>query len=108
MSDRFRLTRRAETDLIDIAEFTLRRWGAAQSERYVTQLFSRFSWLSEQPQAGAARDDVLAGARCFPEDSHLVFYRVGENGIEILAVPHGAMDLETHFGRRDPDEEPPF
>jgi plasmid stabilization system protein ParE len=35
---RFRFTRRAEADLLDIAIYTLRAWGGDQTARYIGSL----------------------------------------------------------------------
>jgi plasmid stabilization system protein ParE len=35
---KFRLSRRAEADLLGIAEFTLREWSKSQAARYIDEL----------------------------------------------------------------------
>jgi toxin ParE1/3/4 len=48
--------------------------------------------LAEQPELGAARDDLLPGLRVWPVVNHLIFYRLSTDGIEVVRVVHGARD----------------
>ncbi|MGD9814261.1 MAG: type II toxin-antitoxin system RelE/ParE family toxin [Hyphomonadaceae bacterium] len=71
---RFRVTARAQADLDDIADYSLRTWGRAQAARYLQALEARFQWLADNPQLGRARDEVAQGYRSFRQGSHIVFY----------------------------------
>ena len=103
MSGRYRLTRRAESDLESIADYTLRQWGRPQMTAYVTTLIERFNWLAENPGVGRARPEVFPGLRSFREGSHIVFYRERDAVIEIVGVPHMSMDIYAYFQKeRDP------
>ena len=97
MSGRYRLTRRAESDLEGIADYTLREWGRSQMTAYVTTLIDRFDWLAENPKVGRARSEVFPGLRSFREGSHIVFYRERDALIEIVGVPHMSMDIDAYF-----------
>ena len=93
----FRLTPRALQDLEDIADYTLEKWGIEQAATYLRKLSARFQWLADNPDLGRARDDVEKGYRCFPEGQHLVFYLKRSDHIEIIGVPHKAMDITGYF-----------
>lgn len=93
----FRLTPRAAGDLIAIALWTLRRWGAARMEDYLRSLNDRFHWLALNPLAGRARDDVREGYRSFPHGQHVVFYVFQAEAIAIIGIPHQAMDIGNVF-----------
>ena len=97
MKGRFKLTVRAQADLDAIADYTLEQWGAGQMERYVKALDARFVWLAERPEIGRRRDDILGALRCYPEGSHLIFYRIADVGIEIVGIPHRSMDIGSYF-----------
>ena len=43
------------------------------------------------------RTDVSDGYRCLPEGKHLIFYRVDNDVVYILGVPHASMDLDKHL-----------
>jgi plasmid stabilization system protein ParE len=46
---KFRFLRRAETDLLSIGEYTLRKWGDAQAARYLGELEDCCQMLARNP-----------------------------------------------------------
>ena len=50
MSADFNLTPRAKTDLENIWHYTLQKWGEAQADKYIKDMFTRFEWLATQPK----------------------------------------------------------
>lgn len=94
----YRLTPRALSDLDAIAEYSLGRWGRAQTEKYLVALTDRMAWLAADPDLGRARDEIATGYRSFPEGQHLIFYIVFEGYISIIGVPHASMDLSHRLG----------
>ena len=44
------------------------------------------------------RRDIADGYYCFPEGSHLIFYLIGKDVIDIIGVPHKQMDVLGYFG----------
>ena len=97
MKPSFRLTPRAYGDLRNIARFTRQQWGDAQRDEYMRALDDRFRWLAERPRSGKHRPDIAEGYYCFPQGSHLIFYLIGTDGIDIIGVPHRQMDALGHF-----------
>ena len=97
MSAKFRITPRAYSDLRNIARYTLRQWGKAQRDNYIRDLDKRFAWLAEQPRVGKHRPDIREGYFCFQQGSHLIFYLIRDDGIDIIGIPHKAMDIPNFF-----------
>ena len=93
MTARYRVTPRAKRDLVEIARYTLKTWGAERRDAYLGDLERRFAWLSENPRLGRRRDDVAPGYLSFPQGAHVIFYVVRGDAIDIIGVPHGAMDV---------------
>ena len=93
MTSRFRLTPRAAKDLDAIADYTSEEWGPAQMEEYLQSLHGRFEWLAENPLAGRERNDVHPGYRSFPEGSHVIFYIISDDDVDIIGIPHKSMDI---------------
>lgn len=93
MTSGFRLTPRAVADLAEIADHTVEVWGTAKMEEYVRSLVRRFAWLSDNALAGRERNDVHPGYRSFPEGSHIIFYVVSADHVDIIGIPHKAMDI---------------
>jgi len=93
MTSGFRLTPRAASDLDAITDYTIDRWGPAQMEDYLRSLHRRFEWLAANPFAGRERNDVHPGYRSFREGSHMIFYVISGEGIDIIGIPHKSMDV---------------
>lgn len=88
-----KLTREAQNDLLSIARYTKRQWGKQQCAIYIGALDKSFCLLSENPLIGRPRDDLKKGYRCYPEGSHIIYYRVKNNDVEILSTLHKSMDV---------------
>jgi len=97
MSADYRLTPRAAEDLDAIADYTMVTWGLDQLERYLQLLNDRFEWLARNPLAGRERNDVHRGYRSFPEGSHVIFYIVSGDHVDVIGIPHKSMDIGPHL-----------
>ncbi len=97
----YRLTRRAEADLDDIADYTLRTWGEAQCARYLDGLEQCCRRLAEHPALGRACDGIRPGLRRREQGRHVVFYRRDEAGILVLRILHDRMLPALHIGDDD-------
>ncbi len=97
MNDFFRLTPRAKEDLRGIWNYTYDTWSESQADAYIAALFDRFEWLAAQPRIGKHRRDICDGYYCFPQGSHLVFYLIRDDGIDIIGIPHKEMDICEFF-----------
>jgi len=94
----YRLTNKAEHDLLSIGRFTLKHWGVTQRNFYIKQLDACFSHIAENPMIGIACDFIKAGYRKLPQGSHVIFYKQSPTGIvEIIRVLHQSMDVESKF-----------
>ena len=88
---RVRFSRRAEADLYEIGLYTLRAWGEAQAERYLSQLEHCCNLLGDSPAIGRACDEIRPGIRCVEQGKHVLFYREEANGIRIIRILHQRM-----------------
>lgn len=89
----FSVTRAAKNGLVGIAKFTQQHWGVEQRDRYLAQLDSRFYRLAGNPELGKQCDYIKPGYRKFPVGSHVIYYRICSNRIEIIRVLHKRMDV---------------
>lgn len=101
MTLRVRLTPRAISDMRQIGRYTERRWGREQRDIYLRALDQRFATLADNPLLGRARPEIAAGYRSLPHGSHLIFYMIGNDTIDIIGVPHQSMDLPSVFPGED-------
>lgn len=97
MKDRFRLSPRAKTDLDDIWDYTADRWGLDRAETYTRQLWRDIAAVAARSSMGRECPEVRSGYHKFASGSHLLFYRVTSDGIDIVRILHQRMDYEQHI-----------
>ena len=97
MTGRFVLTPRAQTDLDEIWDYTVDRWGIYQAETYIRQLWNHIQTVADKPALGRECEEVRAGYRRYPSGSHVLFYRLTDFGIDIVRILHERMDHERHI-----------
>jgi toxin ParE1/3/4 len=97
MTGRFALTPRARADIDDIWDHTARRWGADQAQSYVRQLAHHMALIANQPGLGNACPEIRAAYHRFPSGAHMLFYRITEDGVEIIRILHARMDVQRHL-----------
>ncbi len=94
----YKITKKAQADLLDIGRFTAEKWGESQRNAYLKHLDNCFSQLAENPNLGIVCDFIAKGYRKFPQGSHLIFYRQDLKGsVEIIRDLHKSMDVESNF-----------
>lgn len=87
-----------QNDLRNIYQFGLRRWGKLQSVSYLNNLKTRLWTLIQQPHIGIERPDLQPGIRSFPTStSHMVFYRIQGQSIQVIRVLHVRQDPYRHI-----------
>ena len=89
---KYRLTRLAERDVIDIYLYSTEHFGEAQAERYNNGLSARFFDLANRPPLGRDYSHVKSGVRRAEYVSHSIYYRPAEEGVVILRILHQRMD----------------
>jgi toxin ParE1/3/4 len=91
----FRLSERAECDLIEIYEYTEETFGAYQADAYHAGLERTFDLLASFPRIGRAIEEIVPGVRRFVFQAHTVFYSEEEEDcILIRAVLHQARAIK--------------
>lgn len=103
---RIRLSRRAETDFIEILDTTVEKFGARQAETYEVHLLAALTALEGGPDLRGSvlwpevRTDLRTYhiARLGVPARHVICYRVLDGRvIEVLRILHDAMDLPRHI-----------
>ncbi len=87
----------AKEDLEEIGRYTQQTWGIDQRNKYLQQFSKRFSWLAENPLFGKERDEVKPGYMSYNEGSHVIFYIIGNDFIDILSILHESMEPRRHL-----------
>lgn len=97
----YRLTQDAQSDLIEIRRYTLKQWGAAQSQKYLSELRKIICLLAKTPILGKARPEVGLNILSFPYVSHLIYYVVHEQQLVVFDVLHKHMVPLNHVVKRE-------
>ena len=95
---RYRLSRRAEEDLIEIYVAGVQAFGVTQAERYQDAVEAAFDLITEFPEIARERSEFDPRVRIYPCKSHVVVYLVTSDGPYIVRVRHGREDWEASPG----------
>lgn len=87
----------AQSDLEDIWLYTFNHWNIDQADAYLLSITNRFAWLADQPGLGRKRDDIKEGYFSFPEGEHIIFYKITDDIVDIIGIPHHSMDVFSHL-----------
>jgi len=89
----YRLSRKAEDDLIDIYIEGVARFGEQQADQYHREIGKMFDLLAENPRMARERDEISPPVRIHPFQSHLIVYLIDDNDdIFIIRIRHGHED----------------
>ncbi len=91
----FFLARRANIDLLDIEDYSLRKWGEDQTEIYMNGLYYAFAEIAKKPEIGKLRYDRSFPFYMAPARQHFAIYKPLEVGIIIATVLHGRQNIES-------------
>jgi toxin ParE1/3/4 len=91
------LAPRAAEDLQAISAYTLETWGPEQEERYLQGLWTRLAEIREHPESFRMRTEFAAGCRSARVGSHVIFFRIREQALEVMRILHVAMDYSRHL-----------
>ena len=92
-----RLSKRAERDIGDIADYTIEQFGIEQARTYRDSMNACFNSIVENPKLGKKIDHIRKGYRCLMHQSHAIFYKVERRDILIIRVLHQAMFAPLHL-----------
>lgn len=87
----------ARDDLQSIFSYGDSIWGSKKATEYMVAL-QQYLWMVLQyPEIGAKRSGILPALRSFPVKSHIVFYRLSFQQVEIIRVLHSSQDPEQQI-----------
>ncbi len=92
-----RLSRRAQSDLDAIADYTIAEFGIMQARRYRDQFQACFDSLLDNPRLGRSAEEIEPGLRRIRQQAHVIFYKPGNGEILIVRILHHSRDVERHL-----------
>lgn len=96
----FKLTLLAQQDLRTIHDYIATNNPKAAT-CYIGILKEKCQALADTPGIGTPRKEYH-GLYKFPVGDYLIFYRTGQNGIEVIRILHGSRDIEAIFNQDYP------
>ncbi len=93
---RFKLAKLARKDLDDIW-LSIAQHNLESADKILDEIQKRFLLLARFKEMGVAREDLAPEVRSFPVDQYLIFYHLTNQGIEIVRVLSGKVDLKWFF-----------
>ena len=91
------ISKKALTDLDDIWYYTVEKWSVDQANRYYDLIFEEIGYSCKKPHSGKSMDDIRKGYRVSKVKSHLIFYKVVNDIVEIIRILHQRMDIENRL-----------
>lgn len=91
----YRLSKQAESDLLDIHRLTVSKFGHYQADAYHAGLERSFDLLANFPRMGTSADEVIPGFRRFRFQSHYIFYTDEIDHVFIRALIHVKMNVRA-------------
>ncbi|QFS89854.1 Toxin ParE1 [Mycobacterium sp. THAF192] len=95
--NRYLLSPAAQADLEQIWAFSVDRWGRDQAEKYLREIQRGIDRVADNPMIGRVCDEVRSGYRRHPDGSHVLFYRVEGNMIDVVRILHKRMEMDLHL-----------
>lgn len=94
---RFRLSPAAVQDLSDIWDYTERLWEVRQAEADIGEIREAVERIAERPDRGRPCDEIRSGYRRYVVDSHVIFFRPSNAGVDVIRILHQRMDPTRHL-----------
>jgi toxin ParE1/3/4 len=103
---RYVLSPRARRDLEEIWGYSVARWSTPHAERYIRELVLGIEIIAADPRGEQPCDDIRAGYRKYVIASHIVFYRMTDDTVDVVRIMHGRMDFNRICDRKDCSSPP--
>jgi toxin ParE1/3/4 len=94
---RYRLTRQADQDLLEIWEY-IARDNSPAADRQIDRFLDVFQVMAASPSFGQHHPELGAGdLRSFTSGSYVIVFRPVDDGVEVVRIVHGARDFTALF-----------
>ncbi len=93
----FVISKKAVADLEGIWLYTAEKWSVNQADRYYKLVFDEINYICKNSSSGKSMEHVRKGYRASKVKSHLIFYRVLNETIEVIRILHERMDIENRL-----------
>jgi toxin ParE1/3/4 len=67
------------------------------ADRWLSRLFEQFTLLAQNPEMGELRPELDKELRSVSSGNYVIYFRPGQNEVQIARVVHGARDVRKVF-----------
>ena len=93
---RYILSPKAKADLSEIWDYGADHWGVDRATDYIRDIQRAIEHAAAHPLRGRACDEVRAGYFKVSVGSHLLFYRLVDDVLDVVRVLHQRRDVGRH------------
>ena len=93
----YRLSKRSEKDLENIAVYSIKNFGIKQARIYRDGLFKTFDMICAFPMIGSNQNDIKKNVRLQVYESHSIYYLIDAKAIFILRILGPGEDPLRHL-----------
>jgi toxin ParE1/3/4 len=93
----FKVSLKANQDLLDVGAYTQERWGVIQRDKYLDELNNAFESLASNPELGPKYESIRPFYRGYFIGKHIIFYIVYKYGVRIVRVLQQNMLYTKHL-----------
>jgi toxin ParE1/3/4 len=94
---RVRFSPAAQSDLSHIWDYTLLNWGEDQAEKYLRKIEKACGEIASEHNRGVSAAHIRTGYRKVSVGSHMLFFRLDGENLEIVRILHQRMDIPTQL-----------
>lgn len=93
----YTLSRRAQTDIEEIWDYSADLWSVAQADAYILGIKLALDTIGATPRRGRVYRGRSREYRRFSVGSHVIFYREAPEGVAVVRILHQSMDFDRHL-----------
>jgi toxin ParE1/3/4 len=91
------ISKKAIADLEEIWLYTADKWPIVQADRYYNLIFDEIAFICKSPETGKQMDDIRKNYRAAKVKSHLIFFKVENEIVQIVRILHERMDIKSRL-----------
>ena len=94
----------ATEDLQEIWVYLAENAGSKTANKFLLAVKKKCETLAEFPEMGRVRHEYLLNLRSFSFSNYIIFYLLLDDGVEVLRIVHGSIDIQQVFDEMIPLE----
>ncbi|WP_291134424.1 type II toxin-antitoxin system RelE/ParE family toxin [Flavobacterium sp. UBA7663] len=94
---KYRITESAYQDLNDIWFYTFQEWSENQADKYFESIIQEIELFSENTEKAKKLKKLKSEYYYFRALSHYVFFKYGDDQIDVIRILHKMMDFPKHL-----------